>query len=462
MDQKEANEENLKEKSLNVSIAEGSAYSVMEGFGLRYVPPYAVALGMSNTFIGILGTLPGLIGSLVQIPGSRALEHRSRKRIVFTSVLLQALMWLPLIAVGFLYFVFGWSVLPISVLLLFFYVCLISFGAFASPAWNSWMRDLITKDTDYYFGKRNAIVGATGLVSLLIAGLILSYFQESNVLLGFSIIFFIAFIGRAVSAYFFTRQYEPSFSLKQDYYFSFLQFTKKMTVNNFGKFVIFSALITFATAIASPFFAVYMLKDLQFDYISYTIVTVASLISTLFFMPFWGKFGDKYGNVETMRLTGFFVFTIPLLWIATIFFNSHFGLLFYLIIIELFSGFIWAGFSLSSGTFAFHAVSKERLGICVAYNGIFSAIGGFLGAFLGGELSSAQFGLFGMSGLLFVFFLSAVLRLGIFLFFFRLVREVREVKKFEIQLKKIFTHLHPKQMSQSVGIKRVGFNEAAH
>lgn len=458
MDEEKRKEKFLKEKSLKISIAEGSAYSVMDGFGLKYISPYAIALNLSNTAIGLLSSLPGLVGSLAQLPGSRAIEHYPRKKIVLKSVLLQAFMWLPIILVGILYFLFHWNVFSVSVLLIAFYTALVSFGAFAGPAWSSWMKDLITSNTDYYFGKRNGIIGAVGLASLLAAGLTLQYFEKSNVLLGFSLIFLMAFLGRVLSAYFFKKKYEPKISLQPDYYFNIFQFTKKMGKNNFGKFVIFSSIITFATAVASPFFAVYMLKDLNFNYLSYTIVTVASVASMLLFMPLWGKFGDKYGNVKTMHLTGALVFTIPLLWLATVLIKGHFNLIFYLIVVEIFSGFIWAGFNLSSGTFIFHAVSRERLGLCIAYNGVFSALGAFLGAFLGGEISSAAFPILGLQPILFVFLLSSSLRLMSVAIFIPLIKEVRKVEKFEIKLKRIFLHLLPHQMLQNIGIKRTGFN----
>ena len=62
-----------------------------------------------------------------------------------------------------------------------------------------------------------------------------------------------------------------------------------MPYSNFGKFVIFISIISFATAIASPFFAVYMLKDLDMSILSYTIITVGSALTSLLFLPVWGN-----------------------------------------------------------------------------------------------------------------------------------------------------------------------------
>ena len=50
--------EYLKKKASRISIREGAAYGLFDGFGLRYITPYALLLGMSNTLIGILISLP--------------------------------------------------------------------------------------------------------------------------------------------------------------------------------------------------------------------------------------------------------------------------------------------------------------------------------------------------------------------------------------------------------------------
>ena len=62
------NENKKIQQAKTISIKEGSAASLMEGFGTRYITPYALYLGASNTQIGLLSSFPGLLGSLAQIP----------------------------------------------------------------------------------------------------------------------------------------------------------------------------------------------------------------------------------------------------------------------------------------------------------------------------------------------------------------------------------------------------------
>lgn len=434
----------LKKKTAKLSIYEGSAASLMDGFGVRYITPYALAFGATNTHIGILSSVPNLIGNLSQLYGSRKIEKISRKKIVFWSVLLQALMWLPLIGVGFLYLFFNLSSEISSLLIILFYTLLIMFGAYAGPAWNSWVKDFVTENFDYYFGKRNKIAGTVSLICMSLAGLILWSFNESDKIYGFAIILFLAFLGRSVSAYLFTKHYEPPLVPKKDYYFSFWQFVKRMKENNFGRFVIFSTLISFSVSLAAPFFAVYMLKDLRFDYFSFMLVSISPTITTLLSMPFWGKFSDKYGNVVVLKICGSLIFLVPLLWlfVPLIEVYQKSFVLSYLIVVEAFSGFIWAGFNLSSAMFIFHAVSRERLALCVAYNSILVSIGSFAGAFIGGLISSFEKAIFGIYPLFLVFLISSILRLAFFVLLMPKIKEVRQVADFKGKnLKEIISNI---------------------
>ena len=453
-------EEKLKEKAKKLSIAEGSAYSVQEGFGLKNITPYALALGKNNpninAYIGFLSSAPALIGNLLQLFASRLLEKFSRKKIISTAVFSQALMWLSLIFVGFLFFRLSLNSNSSLLLLIFFYALLVVFGAFAGPAWISWMKDIVTKDSGKYFGKRNKICGSVALVSMLIAAFLLDHFKKTNLLLGFAILFFMAFIFRSISAFIFTKKYEPELKLEKEYYFSIKQFIKKMPYNNFGKFTIFISLISLATAIASPFFSVYMLKDLKFSYLQWTIVTISSSLASLFFMPVWGKFSDKYGNLKSMKISGFLVFLVPTLWLFSPLFLSHkLFLLFYLIIIESFSGMVWAGFNLTSSNFIYDAVTRQRIAICASYFNLINAAGIFIGATLGGFVSSLNFSFFSLTPILFIFLLSAIARFIAYAVMMPKIKEVRQVKEFNVKehTKEKLKFLNPKTMLDIFNLK---------
>jgi MFS family permease len=430
---KHAKEGFLKEKTKKLSIREGVASSVMNGAGVNYITPYALAIGATNTQIGFLTSIPSLLGNLSQLFTAKAIEKYSRKRVIFIGCLLQALMWVPMIVIGYLFFYKHIDHGLSATLLIAFYTLFTLFGAFLSPAWNSMMKNVVDKGEGSYFGKRNKINGAIALVVMLACGFILNYLTGINLFLGFFILFAISFLAKLASTFLITKHYDPKLKLEKGYYFSFWQFVKKIPQSNFGKFTVFVSLITLATNIASPFFTVYMLKDLGFNYTIWTIIVISGSLSSLLFMPLWGKFADKFGNLKVIRMTGAFVFLVPLAWLLTPVFMmiNPTAAIVYLIVEEFLNNFIWAGFNLSAVNFIYDAVTQQRLALCIAYYNILNGIGVFIGATLGGIVSSLNFNLLGLSPILFIFLMSGVARIVIYLLMIPQIKEVREVEKYE-------------------------------
>lgn len=266
---------------------------------------------------------------------------------------------------------------------------------------------------------------------MLLSGFILDYFKQTEVFLGFFILFGLCFFARLISSQLLRKKYDPKLKVEKDYYFSFWQFVKKMWGNNFGKFVVASSLMEFAINIASPFFAVYMLENLGFSYISYTIVAVSSIVGNLIAMPLWGRFSDRYGNVKTIKITAILTGFVPLGWFASffIFKQSSAGLMPFLVFVEFFSGITFAGYRLTQSNFIYDAVTKQRMALCTAYFNIIFSIGAFLGAIIAGFVASSI--VTAISILLFIFLVSGILRIIFSIFFVRKFNEVRMVEGFK-------------------------------
>lgn len=441
------NEEKLKEKARNISIKEGSWYAVMDGFGLRNISPFAIAIGASNFQIGLLSSIPSLLGNLTQLFSYNLMEHFSRKKLVALGVFLQAVMWLFLLIPAVLYFKSGnHGTLPPAMLVVL-YTILIVVGAYTGPIWSSWMKDLVSAEkAGKYFGKRNKIIGFFALLFAIIGSFILDYFKKTEIFWGFVILFSLSFAARAIGAYLFTKKYEPEFHSEKEYYFSFWQFVRKMWFNNFGKFAIFMALITFAVNISGPFFSVYVLRELGFQniplgYIYYFLVMgFFSSVTTIIFMPFWGRVIDKYGAIKIMKFSGLFICFVPIFWVLSVFFKS--SLLFiilFLICLDCFSGFVWAGFNLATGTFVYTATTRQRMPLCVAYMSILSGIGVFIGATLGGILTSFNIGFWIFSSILVIFMISAALRFAVYFAMRNMINEVRHVDGWDFNFQREFS-----------------------
>ena len=442
-------EEKLKAEACKISIKEGSAYSIMEGFGLRYITPYALAMGANNANIGILNSVPSLIGSFSELYGVKLMKKFSRKTIVFWGVLVQAIMWLAILGIGALFFIFNIDHSTAPIALIVAYTLMIAAGALPGPAWMSWMKDIVPKKFNTYFGIRNRVVGFVILVSMLIAGYLLDFFKNNiSLFAGFAVLFVAAFLGRSMSAYLFTKKYEPEYSRKNHYHDGLLHFIKNLTKNNFGRFSLYFSLLASVVAIASPFFAVYMLNNLQFTYFEFTLVVISPLIVRLLMFPAWGRFADDYGNMKVIKIASYLIPLIPLLWLLSVFVHGDY-ILFYLIAVEAFSGLVWSGFDLSAGNFIFDSVKTERVPMVVADFTILSNIGIVAGALLGGFISSQTFTIIGMSSILFVFLLSFVFRFLVAAVMLPKIKEVRSVKRFNIySFERVLLHITPGKIAK--------------
>jgi len=410
-------------KSLKFSFLDGIFASCMVGMTTDYITPYALALKALPSQIGILSAAPNLASSLVQLKSADLAERlKSRKKIINLFVFLHTLMGIPIMLIPYL---FKWQ--PV-VFLVIFITLFTSFNALAGPAWSSLMSDHVPyKMRGKYFGWRSKIFGIVTISSAFLAGFILHLFKY-NILKGFLIIFSIAFLCRFISWYFLTQMYEPVFRVKEESYFSFIDFIKRIKESNFAKFVIFISSLNFCVNLASPFFSVFMLRDLKFNYLTYTIVVTAVTVAYIFTIDRWGRHADRIGNAKVLKFTSLFIASLPLWWIIN---QSPI----YLIFIQMVSGFAWSGFNLCATNFIYDAVTPEKRTRCIAYFNVCTGLALCFGALLGGYLVNILPKLFGFR-ILTLFLISGILRLLIATLLSGKIKEVRPTQ--EITSKDLF------------------------
>ncbi len=421
--------EDKKRIARKLSIYEASAYSVSDGFGLRNIAPYAIALNASNSAIGFLTSIPSLLANLSQLMTYRLLGRYTRKKIVLFSVFVQTFFWLLMIIPGILFLrISTGSDFP-AIILIAMYTGLVLSGAIAGPAWSSWMKDIVPKEElGRYFAKRSKIAGTISFCCMILAGIVLDYFKKTEVLYGFFILLFFSFLFRGISGFLFTKKYEPEFRDKKESYFGFFQFLYNMPFNNFGRFVLFISLLNFSIAVASPFFAVYLLKDRAISYTIYMALLMLTPLSGIFVINYWGRLSDTIGNVKIMKIAGIFIVSIPFFYYLSSLFTNPFLFFGILIFIEVIAGVNWAGFNLAVSNFLFKTVSREKLVLCSSYMNLLNGFGVFIGATLGGAIASLDL----WNPIILVFLISGFGRLIVYLFILPKIKEsVNEQSKYD-------------------------------
>ncbi|MDD5687247.1 MAG: MFS transporter [Elusimicrobia bacterium] len=407
-----------RESSLKASFMEGFFTSIKFGLTFNFITPFALILGAGNFSIGLLNSLPALVNSIIQLKANEVLKWiGSRVKHITWGILSEAIF---LILIGLIFLVPKRFQVETYVFLI---IASDIFVSTAVPVWLSLISDTVEKQKyGEYFAWRGKILGFSTLCSSFIAGFFL--FIIHNKLTGFVIIFLVAGILRVFSAICQSKMDDVPIKTSEKKDFSYFQFIRRASESNFVKFVLFVSLINFTLCLAAPFFSVYMLKELNFKYSTYTIIISSGALAGLLLMPFWGKLADKYGNVKIIKST---VVLFP--------FSTAMWLLsknpVYLIILNAFGGYLWAGFALTVINFIFDAASHEVRTRCASYYnftvGLFAALGAFSGGWLSTHLPFTIFG----SKLLALFFLSAVSTFLVNILMIRSFHEVREAEKIE-------------------------------
>ncbi|MCK5615916.1 MFS transporter [Candidatus Pacearchaeota archaeon] len=421
--EKKLSEKELKKSSRKYSIKEGIYASAKGAFGDSFISPFAIAINTSSSMVAMLSSVAGLLGPLAQISGSKLMENYSRKKIVSKAVFVESLMWLPLIAIALLFY-FNIMLGGLPFFLLLTYAIYVIIGNLAAPAWFSWVGDIVDKKhRGRWFSKRTLLTGSVAAVLALASSFLLDHTKRQNtIIIGFIILFSLAFLARFASWRIFKKQYEPKMKMKKGNDFSFTQFILNARNNNFGRFAIFRAFLSFSMGISTPLIAVYLLRTLEFNYTTYMIITISGTFFSLAVMGLWGKFADKFGNYTTMQICCIFIPMYPILWIVST------SPVYLILVPSLIGGVAWAGFLLASGNFIYDNVEKEKRGAAVSYHNMLIGIGTFFGAGLGAFL--IKFIKTDMvEPIIIIFIIGGIARMTAVFFFMPTIKEVRKTKK---------------------------------
>ncbi|MEM4633802.1 MAG: MFS transporter [Candidatus Anstonellaceae archaeon] len=392
-----------RKKSMKYSVAEGMGYSLMSGAGEAYLPAAAIALGASNFQIGMLTALPQLAGALLQALTIHLMRLiQDRRTLVMAGAFFQALSWMPIIAAMF------WpGELSVSILI-FFYTLGVGATMITSPAWSSWIADIVHEnERAQFFAKRNRIMQLVLFSATFATGVVLRQLElHMPATVAFSLVFIIPFLARLSTVFFHSQissvKYEMQLlkEIKLKHLFLLPSYRNELW------FLFFIASMNFAVQFASPFFTPYMLNQLGFDLGMLGIMTALSVFAKIMSYPYWGNAIDRFGNRSVLLATALAAPFVPLLWL----FSSD---PIWIGALQVFSGFVWSGFDLASVNLALSLVGRElRPSFMSKYNmfsGFFNAIGAAAGGLF--LANFASFELLGFQGILLVFLISGSMRL---------------------------------------------------
>lgn len=302
------------DRSLKHSVWDGVFFSAMIGTAESYFAAFAVFLKGTTAQIGILASLPPLLASFMQLV-SAWLGRRvgRRRRIIVFGALLQAAALIPLV-------VLPWWFPDLAVPLLI--LCAVVYFAgphLGSPQWGSLMGDLVPENRrGRFFALRTRLSSLANFSSLALAGVVLELFDAmAYTYWGFVAIFAIASAARLASAWHLSKMIDPPGHIASMEMPWHRELWRGLRQTQLVGFSVYFAIMQFAVAIASPFFALYMLRDLEFGYMAFMANTAASMCVQFLTLSRWGRLSDLFGNRLILATTGVIIPVLPWLWLIS-------------------------------------------------------------------------------------------------------------------------------------------------
>lgn len=369
--------EDLRRSSLEASVKDGFAYSLMQGFGERNIQPFATFVGMSEGAWGLLASFSALAAGLFQVLGANVVDYARRRRFFY---LLGAVVQ----ACSFLLVVLCLYVGPGGKVALLILSQVVYNGAvhFTIPSWNSVMGELVPGDRrGRYFGFRNFLCGGGQAVSFIASALLLDAWQPLGLAgQGFLLLFVGSLLFRFQSTYYLSRMHEPVYAVADADRFTLMDFLRRAPRANFARFVFYVTAVFFGVAVAGPFFGYYMLKDLHWSFTDYMIALNIQAVALFATQPFWGRAADRGGNKRVLVAGGIGIGLIPLFWLLSA--NKWF-----LFAVQAYDGVAWSAFQMGFTNYLLEAVTAPKRARCTAYFNLLVFIGVFLGGLVGAALN---------------------------------------------------------------------------
>jgi len=420
-------------KGLKYSVAEGSFAHIYANLtGSIFLPAFALILMAGDFTIGLLASIP-LFSNFAQIIGALLVERfGQRKKIAMRFAFLSRSLWVPIIILILLLFNEQRNLLLTLMILIIMLHHIV--GSISGVAWLSWMSNLVPPVIrGRFFGLRNSVLGVITLMTTLLGGLFLDWykftFPSYSPAWSFLAVFSLAVVAGMISLALLSKQPDIEEPATETIDIKAI-FSEPLKNDPFKKMFRFGMLWSFAVNFASPFYIVYMIRDLHLSYTLVSAVAICSAVADLFGMGFWGHFSDKHGNRPVAIISAATGSVLPFIWVFTG--GSDFSVYLLIPLLHMAGGFFFAGYNLCSVNLIFGMAPRQKNAMYFALwamiNGVAAGLGAICGGLFASNLHTYVTALpFGWESVFkMVFLLSSVLRLSS-LFLLQKVPESRGV-----------------------------------
>lgn len=338
----------------------------MVACGETYLPAFALALGLSEMAAALAASVPILFGGLMQLISPWATQRLgSAKHWILICATVQALSFLPLVAAalnGSL------SLLPLLLIASVYWGAGMSTG----PAWNTWMEEIVPSRlrTDY-FPRRTRVQLVSTFSMLIASGLFLQFAQSrGQAMLAFATLFLTATILRLISVSLLAAHQSPEWMPVEP---RSVGPKKAKPTASPTRLIAYLVMVQAAVQLSGPFFAPYMLKQLEFSYGQYMLLVSIAFLAKVAALRYLGKMAKRFGAMTLLIFGSLGLVPLSALWIVS-------PSVVWLSGVQVISGVAWAAYELGFFLMFFESMPVHRRTQLLSYYNFANSAAMVLGA----------------------------------------------------------------------------------
>ena len=290
-------------------------WGIANGVWLTYLSVFAVRLGASTQWLGVLAALPALVNMIWAIPSARIVERAPRRLpLVLRVGFLQRLAWLGVALVPFLFreqasvfavvFIAGLTTIP---------------AATSTVAFTSMMADLIPpQDRARVVSIRSVLLSATTTLTVLACGPILDALPFP---VSYQVVFGFSFLAAMMSLRYVARLHVPEeVSVahrerpKAWSTTSIRNAIREVTAAKpFVNYVVSSLIFHWGIYFPMALYSIYRVRNLGATDTWIGLLTMVDSVMTIVFYIVWGRLATKWGNRRVLIIGAFGMVAFPVL-----------------------------------------------------------------------------------------------------------------------------------------------------
>lgn len=330
------NKEELKKSRIYFTISDACAQTIVQLAGGTFLVSLMAYVGISDANIGVIISLGSFL-ALFQLITLGYVRVLKKYKFFVCVTALQRIFFVLMYFVPVLFVGNRWQV----ILLVTFYCIAQACIQIGTPATQDWIASLVPgRLRGRYLAIKDSVAVAMVATVMLGGGMLLDYFKQTDIVIGFCIIGMIILILVIVNVVCLSLMKEPRVayvnregkemhgrlsrpmkeqekSCKQESLR--VELKKALGSSHFIKMITLNCLWMTCFYIASPFNASYQIKELALPYTFIMVIGFLSNLGRIYLTPKIGKLADRYGMAKILKYVMFslgisyliIAFTVP-------------------------------------------------------------------------------------------------------------------------------------------------------